>query len=141
MIGLLLKMNTLNAIIECSENNFAAYIEGLDGIVATGSNIQEIKKNLSDAIAVFIEACKEVDCELPDVLREEYKIEYRMDVKTLLNLLQQVFTKAGLERLTGINQKQLWHYAKGTSAPRKAQIIKIENAIHQLGNALISINL
>ena len=28
-----------------------------------------------------------------------------------------IFTKSGLERLTGINQKQLWHYANGKTSP------------------------
>lgn len=64
-----------------------------------------------------------------------------MDVKSLLTIYEGIFTKAGLERLTGINQKQLWHYASGTSSPRREQAIKIENAIHRLGNELIAIHL
>ena len=55
--------------------------------------------------------------------------------------LQKAFTKAGLERITGINQKQLWHYASGTRNPRPEQSIKIESALHRLGEELIAINL
>ncbi|MBR1539469.1 MAG: hypothetical protein IJ636_08195 [Bacteroidales bacterium] len=64
-----------------------------------------------------------------------------MDVKSLLTLYEKIFTKSGLERLTGINQKQLWHYAKGYSTPRKAQVMKIESALHRLGNELLSVHL
>ena len=52
-----------------------------------------------------------------------------------------IFTKSGLEKLTGINQKQLWHYANGISKPRQAQRQKIESALHRLGSELISLSL
>jgi len=134
-------MQTLKATIESLESNYSAYIENLDGVVATGSTIQEIKDNLKSAVAVFVETCQEVGCEVPDIVKGDYQIEFTMDVKSLLSLYQGIFTKAGLERLTGINQKQLWHYANGNSVPRRAQIQKIENALHRLGNELLSINL
>ena len=51
-----------------------------------------------------------------------------------------IFTKSGLEKLTGINQKQLWHYANGISRPRQAQKQKIENALHRLGSELMSLS-
>lgn len=134
-------MQTIKAIIESLEGNYSAYIEGLDGVVATGSTIAEIKANLLDAIDVFIESCKEVGCEIPKILQGDYQIEFAMDVQSLLNLYQTIFTKAGLERLTGINQKQLWHYANGHSVPRRAQVLKIENALHRLGAELLSVRL
>lgn len=134
-------MQTIKAIIESLEGNYSAYIEGLDGVVATGSTIAEIKANLLDAIDVFIESCKEVGCEIPKILQGDYQIEFAMDVQSLLNLYQTIFTKAGLERLTGINQKQLWHYANGHSVPRRAQVLKIENALHRLGAELLSVHL
>ena len=64
-----------------------------------------------------------------------------MDVKSLLTIYSGIFTKSGLEGLTGINQKQLWHYANGVSTPRRAQAQKIESALHRLGNELISVRL
>jgi predicted RNase H-like HicB family nuclease len=135
-------MNTLKATIESSEKNYSAYIENLDGVVATGATIAEIKENLMSAIAEFKESCKELGCELPDELKEnDYQIEFKMDVKSLLNIYTGIFTKSGLERITGINQKQLWHYANGISTPRKAQVEKIESALHRLGTELLSVSL
>jgi len=52
-----------------------------------------------------------------------------------------VFTKPALERLTGINQKQLHHYATGLKKPRPAQRKKIESALHKLGKELLTIQL
>ena len=133
-------MNTLHATIESLEGNYSAYIEELDGVVATGSSIEEMKDHLQEAVSVFVETCKELGCEIPEVLQGEYQIAFTMDVKSLLNLYRKIFTKAGLERLTGINQKQLWHYANGTSVPRTAQVRTIENALHRLGSELLAVH-
>jgi predicted RNase H-like HicB family nuclease len=134
-------MVTIKAIIETAENNYSAYIEGIDGIVTTGSTIEEIKTNLVEAINAFLDASKEFGCVIPEELKGDYEIKFSMDVKSLLEYYSGIFTKAGLERLTGINQKQLWHYAKGISRPRRAQAEKIEKALHRLGAELSSISL
>ena len=49
-------------------------------------------------------------------------------------------SRSALSRLTGINQKQLGHYACGRSRPRQAQKIKIISALHRLGNELRAIS-
>ena len=134
-------MKTLTAIIESAEHNYAAYIEGIDGIVATGETVAEIKESLLQAVDEYVLLCNETGCEIPPELRGQYRLEFKMDVKSLLNVFSKVFTKSGLERLTGINQKQLWHYASGMSVPRRAQVTKIENAIHRLGEELSAIRL
>ena len=135
------KKHTLNATIECLENGYSAYIENLDGVVATGSTVDEIKKNLISALDDYVETCKELNLKPPAELTGNYQIDFSMDVKSLLALYDGIFTKSGLERLTGINQKQLWHYANGLTKPRRAQVLKIENALHRLGNELIAIHL
>lgn len=134
-------MQLLKATIESLNNNYSAYIDNLDGVVATGSTIEEIKKNLLNAVDDYVVTCNELGCKLPEVLTEDYRIEFTMDVKSLLSFYKGIFTKAGLEKLTGINQKQLWHYANGSSIPRRAQVLKIENALHRLGNELLSVRL
>jgi predicted transcriptional regulator len=52
-----------------------------------------------------------------------------------------IFTRAALERITGINQTQLGHYAAGRSKPRIMQVKKIEKALHELGEELSTISL
>ncbi|MBQ5984251.1 MAG: type II toxin-antitoxin system HicB family antitoxin [Bacteroidales bacterium] len=131
----------LFAVVEQADNNYSAYIENLEGVYATGKTLTKVKENLLEAIDVFIETCESKGYELPAELQGSFEVDFRMDVRSLLNVYSGIFTKAGLERLTGINQKQLWHYANGKSLPRRAQVLKIENALHQLGNELISIHL
>jgi predicted RNase H-like HicB family nuclease len=142
MVGFITEMKRqLTGIIECSENNYCAYVKELDGVVATGATITEIKERLTEAIEDLIETCEERGLEIPDALQGGYSIEFKMDVKSLLSVYYGIFTKSALERLTGINQKQLWHYANGISKPRKAQKEKIESALHRLGSELLAIHL
>ena len=129
----------LHIVIECGEDNYSAYIEEVDGIVMSGGTLREIRQNTQEAIALFLEACQESGCEIPDVLKGEYSLIYQMDVKSFLGLYYSFFTKSGLERLIGINQKQLWHYASGKSTPRKKQVAKIEKALHELGSELMNV--
>ena len=134
-------MNTLKAVIESLESNYSAYVVGLDGVVATGATISEIQQHLMEAINDLTETCRQLGCDIPEQLEGEYTIEFSMDVKSLLAIYSGIFTKSGLERLTGINQKQLWHYANGVSIPRRAQADKIERALHRLGGELLAVRL
>ena len=128
----------LFAVVEQADNNYSAYIENLEGVYATGKTLTKVKENLLEAIDVFIETCESKGYELPAELQGSFEVDFRMDVRSLLNVYSGIFTKAGLERLTGINQKQLWHYANGKSLPRRAQVLKIENALHRLGKELMN---
>ncbi|MFV0506365.1 MAG: hypothetical protein ACK5L5_06595, partial [Bacteroidales bacterium] len=58
------------------------------------------------------------------------------DTMSFFNYYCELFSMPALERLTGINQKQLHHYASGLKKPREAQLKKIETALHKLGDEL-----
>ena len=134
-------MVLLRVIIERAENNYSAYIDGIDGITATGSTIDEIKRNIITAIDAFVEECSELGCELPEEFKDDYELSFKMDIKSFLDFYEGVFSKAGLERIAGINQKQLWHYASSNRVPRQEQNLRLETALHKLGEELLSISL
>ena len=131
-------MKKLTVIIESAPNNYGAYIKEIDGIVAIGYSIPEMKEKIKESISVYKECCVEDGFEIPDILQGEYELEYHIDVKSFLEVYSGIFTKAGLERLTGVNQKQLWHYANGDVKPRKRHRARIESAIHRLGRDLMA---
>lgn len=134
-------MRQLVVIIEKAENNYSAYINNVDGVVAVGDTLDEIKQNMLDAINVLIEECEEFGCEIPEELKGDYQLVFKMDVKSFFEFYEGIFSKSGMEKLTGINQKQLWHYASGRSKPRQEQLLKIESALHKLGSELVSVSL
>jgi predicted RNase H-like HicB family nuclease len=131
----------VKVIVEHAGDNFSAYVADIDGIAVTGDSVDDIKASMLDAIEDFVEVNKELGLEIPEQLKEDYELYFELDVCSFLKIYEGIFTKAGLERLTGINQKQLWHYANGKSKPRQAQRIKIEKGLHRLGNELLSLHL
>lgn len=131
----------VKVIIEHAGNNFSAYVVDVDGIAVTGDSIGEIKASMYEAIDSYIQTCKEFNLDTPEQFSEGYELVFELDVCSLLKIYEGIFSKSGLERLTGINQKQLWHYANGKSKPRPEQRLKIERGLHRLGNELISLYL
>ncbi len=134
-------MVTLHAVIERAEHNFGAYVEEIDGVGGIGDTLDEVKKDLEEGLVVLKEVCIEDGYPVPEELQGEYEIVFRMDTRSFLKMYCKIFTKSALERMTGINQKQLWHYANGLSTPRPATVAKIEKALHQLGEELLSLEL
>ena len=76
----------------------------------------------------------------PAFLDGEYSFSYKIDAVSLMQYYVNsgILSLAGLEKLTGINQKQLWGYINGTK-PRKAQEERIESGFRALDKDLNAI--
>ncbi|GHV65853.1 hypothetical protein FACS1894199_07690 [Bacteroidia bacterium] len=61
---------------------------------------------------------------------------YKYDIPSFLAYYSGVFTKPALERITGINQKQFFHYASGKSSPSKRTIEKIDKSFREFSDEL-----
>lgn len=109
-------------------------------VVSVNGNLGELQTEIKESIDFYVGCAKEDKDEYPTVFDKNYELSYQFDVETLLHYYQKIFTKAALEHITGINQRQLSHYACGRSKPRKEQAEKIVNALHALGNELISVS-
>lgn len=122
-----------------SSDSFGAYAENCEGVYAAGDSVKAVKQDVLDVIEMLKEEWPEE--EQPQPIREGWEIEWHYDVQSLLRYYEGVITNAALERLTGINRKQLWNYSHGVSKPRKEAVKKIENALHSLGQELIELTL
>jgi hypothetical protein len=133
-------MKKLFALIDRNEDGFSVFEE--NGFFSgMGNTTEEAKQNMLDSIVFYVETCKESGKTYPTYLDGEYEVVYKFDIESLLTYYQGIFSNAALEKLTGINQKQLWSYAHGKSKPRPAQIKRIEQSLHSLGHELISLSL
>lgn len=133
-------MTTLHAIILRSENNYGAYLKEVDGIIGIGETLQEVKNSLLESIDITIEECAmNPEYVLPEEFKGDYEVVFSMDVLSFMEYYAGILSKAGLQRITGINQKQLGHYASGLSKPRAKQRARIEAGLHRLGEELLSI--
>ena len=131
-------MKNLQVIVEYAGDNLSAYINDLP-IVAVGKNLNDIKRDITEAIQVYKESCAELGVEISDLVKGEYELTFVIDATTFINCDSNIFTKAALSRITGINERQLWHYAAGLHKPRKRQLERIQRGVQSLTEELNSI--
>lgn len=122
-----------------SSDSFGAYGENCDGIYAIGDTVKEVKQEVVELIKTLKDEWSKD--QWPQALKEDWPIEWHYDTQSLLKYYEGIITNAALERLTGINKKQLWNYSHGVSKPRKEAKEKIENALHSLGQELLEFSL
>jgi hypothetical protein len=133
-------MRTVEVIVEHAGNNLSAYIEGAP-VITVGNDVKEIEKNMKEAVELYLESCKEMNIASVEILQGEFTLKFKIDAATFINYYSSIFTKAALSRITGINERQLWHYAAGVHKPRKQQLEKIQKGINALTEELSAINL
>lgn len=135
-------MEKIIVTVGMTERNYSAHLVVGDGIVtATGKTFDDLKAQMKDALDFHLESMREDGDSIPVAFQNDYQLVYQFDPESLLCHYNGIFTNAALERLTGINQKQLQRYASGVSKPRKEQAKKIEIALHNLGKELLAVEL
>lgn len=60
-------------VIEKTEANFSAYVPDLPGCVATGATVEEVEREIRDAIVFHLEGMREDGLPIPDPTS---KVEY-----------------------------------------------------------------
>ncbi len=110
-------------------------------VVAYEGDFEGFEEYLRESIAFYVECAKSDGEEYPEILdNADLVIHYRFDVQSLLAHYQNIFSFAALQYITGVNQRQLWHYAAGRSKPRPKQAEKIVGALNHLGKELVSLS-
>lgn len=61
----------------------------------------------------------------------------KRDLASFLNQNKELFTDSGLEKVTGLNSKQIQDFTTGNSKPTVELLIKIEDAIHFFGQEIL----
>lgn len=126
-------------VVEKSKDHFGAYSENCDGIYAAGNSVKEVKEDTLEAIELIKKNLPKD--RWPKALKGDFEIEWKFDIQSFLEFYSQYMSLAGMERATGINQKQLSNYLNKRSVPRKKQAERIITGIHNLASELLSITL
>ena len=131
-------MKTIRIIIERNEDGFWGHSETEKGITGGGDTVQECKQDILDCI----ETLKMLDNKnKPAFLNDEFHLVYKFDAESFLSHYKGVFTNSAFEKMTGINRKQIQHYASGHRKPKEVTSKKIETALHNLGRELLAVEL
>lgn len=120
-----------------TENGYSCACNLLPGwIVAYTGDFDGFRTYVQESLDFYLEGAKEDGETYPHVFDGPYEIVYKFDVRSLLEYYKGIFSFSALQTITGINQKQLAHYASGISKPRPAQAEKIAKGLNKLAKEL-----
>lgn len=102
------------------------------GLLGEGHSVEECINDFYESVNEMKEVYAAKGKEFPDNL--EFIFKY--DTASFLAHYSDMLSLSGLEKITGINQRQLSHYLNGVKKPRPETIRKIESGIHRFANEL-----
>ena len=121
-------------------DNYVAYPANDDvACITTGQTLEEVQANIEDVLPWHIDGMREDGDPIPAEFEGEWELEWNLSVRAILHLTEGLVSKAALAKATGINQRQLGHYASGYRNPRPAMRAKIVNGLHAIGQQLSAI--
>ena len=126
-------MKTIKAIIERAEDGtYSVYCQN-EIFSGAGASIEEAKKDMEAQMRFYKESALKEGFKYPPFLDDEYEMVYSLDSLSLLKYYvgSGILSLAGMEKISGINQKQLWSYMHGRK-PRNAQADKINSGLRSL---------
>ena len=131
-------MRTVNISISVGSDGFySAYCNEHPALLGGGNAPAEAIDELRETLRLVKEEGREAALFYPDWLDDEYEFQVHWDVEDLMAYYAGIITPSALGRLSGINPKQVWSYMHGHSKPRKAQLERMQSALHRLGQELI----
>ena len=102
----------ITALIERGEDGkYSIFIENKDfpyGIIGTGATVQTAMEDFEEGLQEMKEYVESTGSSFPEI-----SISFKYDIPSFLQEYAYAFSLAGLERITGVNQKQLGHYISG----------------------------
>ena len=132
-------MEKIIMLIGKSKDYYGAMSENCEGIYAAGESVDAVKADTYAAIEA-IKRNLPVD-RWPNQIKGDFEIEWKFDVQSFLEYYSGFISLAGMEKMTGINQKQLSNYLNHRAVPRKKQTERIREGIHKFAHELLSITL
>ena len=136
-------MEKIDVKIGWSGNNYSCIADdkALNGIiVVTNKTLDGLKKDFQDSLQFHIEGCIQSGDQLPEwLISKQYELRYILETSALIHSLDGVITRSAIARISGINERQIGHYASGHRTPRPKQREKIINGIHAISRELAAV--
>lgn len=132
-------MKQVKVFIEPSEYGFSAYMDDTPlnyACLGEGKTLSETVNDFNMAYVEMKESFEEEGREF-----EEIQYEFRVEPAAFLKEYCRVFSLAGLQRITGVNQTQLGHYLHGRRRPSRKTVEKIRAGVTRFANELSSMRL
>lgn len=110
-------------------------------VVVSGKTLDEVKERMEYSLGRHLAGMREDGDPIPAEFAGEYELEYHLNVRALLHYTEGLVPRTALARASGINVKQLTHYASGWRTPRPDMKRRITNGIRAICQQLSSVSL
>lgn len=118
-------------------NNFGASPANEDiACVATGKTLEEVEKNIVEALEFHLDGMREDGEAIPAEFLGEWEPEFLLSTRAQLKYVDNFITRKALARETGIAEQQLSHYANGQRHPKPAMQQRISAGILAISRRL-----
>jgi predicted RNase H-like HicB family nuclease len=131
-------MNKIVVTLERADTGYCAYVPEFDFCGTVGDNLEEIRRNLVEAITLYLDDDPMRLASLGFDTEDPVPFDFRMDVSVFFQLHNPI-KQSRVAKMAGINPSLLRQYARGIKHPGLNQARKIEKAIHQLGRELLRV--
>lgn len=121
------------------DGSYSAFISSDNcpfGCIGEGMTAKETEEDFLAGVEDMRRVYSKEGLVFPDI---EFRFTY--DVASFLGYYAYAFSLAGLQRITGINQRQLSHYVNGVRRPSKRTTQKIETALRRFATELSQVTL
>jgi len=136
-------MKVIEVKIGWSGYNYSCIADNtvLNGIVAvTNKTLDGLKNDFQESLRFHIEGCLKDGDILPEWLTSgHYELNFILETSALIHSLDGILTRSAIARVSGINERQIGHYASGHRMPRSQQREKIIKGIHAISQELASV--
>ncbi len=132
-----LPMTTIDINIDWVDKNFgAAVADERMACVATGKTLDEVERNIIDALKFHLEGMILDGDPVPPGFLEDWTPDFHLTTRAQLRYADAYITRKALARETGINEQQLCHYANGRKTPRPDTRRRILEGIQSISKRL-----
>lgn len=138
-----MEKNKISVDVSWTGDNFcASWADGHDGVVlVTAKSLEKLKEDFAESIRLHVQGCVDDGDIFPDYLvNGDYDIKYNLDAAAIIRNAESFTTMTAISRISGINRKQLSHYANGIKHPRPVQLERIKAALAIIGAQLIALS-
>jgi predicted RNase H-like HicB family nuclease len=131
----------IEIIVDYTDNYSATPVNESVACVSTGRTLEELQRNMDDALHFHIEGLLLEGMPVPDEYRQaSWEYDWQLTARALLHYTEGLIPKSAISKETGINQQQLTHYASGYRIPRPAMRKRILDGIHSIAARLAAIS-
>ena len=134
-------MKIIVVIEKGKDGKFGMFANNLKSSViwGEGNTIEEAKTDFDNSFKEVVECYESEGIAVPKELINP-TFEYKYDVASIFTELDYI-NISKFSKISGINASLLRHYKKGDYYISQKQVLKIENALHQIGRQLLSVSL